>query len=144
MLIRDILRAKGSDVVTISPQSTVLDAVGLLMDENLGALVVTEEDDVAGIISERDVLRLMAEAPDALGGTTVSDIMTTDLVMAVPGDDVQYAMDVMTRNRVRHLPILADGLLAGIVSIGDVVNALRDGIETENRYLRDYIAGRPS
>ena len=93
------------------------------------------------ILSERDVLRLGTRDPTALATTAVGEVMTTELVVCVADDDMEYAMNVMTRNRIRHLPIVEDGTLAGIVSIGDLVNASRKVAEFENRYLRDYIQG---
>ena len=141
MRIRDILRTKGHDVITASPEESVLDAVGRLVEHDIGAVVVEEGDEVKGILSERDVLRLTARAADALATTSVSEIMSTDLVIGVEDDDLDYVMEIMTRNRVRHLPILADGTLRGIVSIGDVVNACRRQVEVENRHLKDYIHG---
>lgn len=141
MTIRDILQSKGSNVVTVTPERTVLDAMRLLMRHRIGALLVTEGEEIRGIITERDVLRVGAEDPDALRTARVEDAMTADLVVGVAEDDLDYVMGVMTRNRIRHLPIVQDGRLAGILSIGDVVNACRSSVEAENRYLRDYILG---
>ncbi len=142
MLIRDILRLKGRQVVTVRPEITVLDAMRTLVEHGIGAVVVSDGDEVLGILSERDVLRLGAEDPGALARRSVAETMTRDLVVGLPEDDIHYAMNVMTENRIRHLPIMADGELGGIVSIGDLVNACRREAETENRYLQDYIRGR--
>lgn len=141
MRILDTLRRKGADVVTIAPDRSVLEAMHLLVHHNIGAVVVVADDEILGILSERDVLRLGAEDPDRLRTAEVSEAMTTDLVVAVPEDPIQYAAAIMTKNRIRHLPIMEDGELRGIVSIGDVVNAIRGEIEVENRYLRSYIQG---
>lgn len=141
MKIRDILRTKGADVVQIDPDQSVLDAVGVLSEHRIGALVVTHGGTIEGVVSERDVLNLMADRPDALRETAVSEIMTTDVIVAVPTDDLDYVMNVMTNNKVRHLPIVEDGQLAGIVSIGDVVHEVRKSVEAENRHLKDYIQG---
>ena len=141
MKLRDILRTKGSDVIQIDPDRPVLDAVKVLTEHRIGALMVTEGGDIVGVISERDVMNLMAEQPDALTDTLVSDIMTTDVIVAVPDDDLDYVMNIMTNNKIRHLPIVDDGTLAGIVSIGDVVNEVRRTVESENRHLKDYIQG---
>lgn len=139
MRILDILNYKGRDVVTISPDHTVLGAMKVLVEHNIGAVVVEDGDHVRGIVSERDILRTVTREPSGFAGTKVDDVMTTDLVIAVENDGLDVVMDVMTRNRVRHLPIMRDGELVGIVSIGDVVNALRRDTESENRVLRDYI-----
>ena len=111
------------------------------MAHRIGSLMVLHEGEIAGIVTERDVLRLTDEAPEVLGQTEVQAIMTRDPIVAEPNDDLHYLMAVMTRNRVRHLPVVRDGVLVGIISIGDVVNALRRDAETENRHLRDYVQG---
>ena len=141
MLISDLLRTKGSDVVTIGPGANVLEAIRLLVERRIGAVVVTAGDEVVGILSERDILRLTVRGPERVAATPVSDVMTRDLVVALPSDDVPYVMAIMTHNRVRHLPVMDKGRLVGIVSIGDVVNASLSQVEAENRWLKDYIAG---
>ena len=141
MHIRDILRTKGTDVVTVEPDQPVLAAVRVLAKHRIGAVVVRSGQEILGILSERDVLNLAAHDPATLEQTIVSDAMTKDLVVGVPDDDLDYVMSVMTENRIRHLPIVVDGRLEGIVSIGDVVNACRRSVESENRYLKDYIHG---
>lgn len=141
MLMRDLLRAKGADVLTIGPDVPVQDAILLLVEHRIGALVVTAGENVLGILSERDVLRLAARGPELLMATRVRDVMTQDLVVALPSDDIPYAMAIMTFNRVRHLPVMDRGRLVGIVSIGDVVNASLSQVEAENRWLKDYIRG---
>jgi CBS domain-containing protein len=144
MKVNDILQAKGSGVTTISPDRTISEAIRLLMQHRIGALVVVDEAEIEGILSERDVLRLADEDPGQLGTIRVRDAMTRDLVIGEAGDDIDYVMEILTKNRIRHLPIVQDGQLAGILSIGDVVNALRTGLEAENRYMRDYVQGRIS
>ena len=141
MRIREIVQTKGPFVVTVDPDRTVHDAMKVLVQHGIGAVIVMRGDEIAGILSERDVLRLGAASPPALQTTLVGDAMTRDLIVAVPDDDLEYAMDVMTRNRIRHLPIVENGRLAGMLSIGDVVNAVRSKAESENRHLRDYIQG---
>ncbi len=141
MKIRDILRTKPEGVHTIGPEDTVLAAVRALSEHRIGALVVRREDDILGIISERDVMNLVAGKPDAVADALVQDIMTQDLIVGLPEDDLDYVMNVMTENRIRHLPIMTGQHLEGIVSIGDVVNAVRRKVETENRHLKDYIRG---
>lgn len=141
MKLRDVLRGKGTDVVWIGPERSVLDAVRLLTEHRIGALVVTRDDEIRGVISERDIMNLVAARPESVRDTTVADIMTEDVIVAVPTDDLDYVMNVMTNNRIRHLPVVDDGTLAGIVSIGDVVNEVRRTAEAENRHLKDYIQG---
>lgn len=141
MKLRDILRTKGSDVIQIGPDQPVIDAVRVLSEHRIGCLVVTRDSEIAGVVSERDIMNLMAAKPNALTDTLVSDIMTTDVIVAVLEDDLDYVMNIMTNNKIRHLPIVDDGELAGIVSIGDVVNEVRRSVESENRHLKDYIQG---
>lgn len=142
MRISDVLRSKGSNVVTIGPDRTVLDVVRTLVRHNIGATVVVEDGRPVGIVSERDILKLTARGPDALDSIQVRALMTRDLVTSEPDDDLDHVMNLMTNHRVRHLPILSDGELVGIVSIGDVVNRLRSESEEANRHLMSYIAGR--
>lgn len=152
MRIKDILDKKGSAVRTIGPDETVAEAVGQLCEHRIGALVVTgSSGQIVGIVSERDVLRESQEAFKQLADPAraatpaapkrVKDIMTKSLIIGVPADTVDYVMGVMTHNRVRHLPVVADGKLVGIVSIGDVVYASLGETTYENRLLKDYIHG---
>jgi CBS domain-containing protein len=141
MRIRDVLRRKGSAVVTVEPDRTVLQAMQTLVEHNIGAVVVTRDGAPVGILSERDVLRLGAAGPESLSTTLVQDAMTKEVVVGEADDLVEYAAGIMTANRIRHLPIVGGGRLIGVVSIGDVVNAMKQEKEVENRYLRDYIQG---
>ena len=141
MRIREIIQGKGGAVVTVDPDRTVLEAMQVLVQHRIGAVVVVRGQEIAGIMSERDVLRLGATAPAALENTPVRDVMTRDVIVALPDDDIQYAMEIMTKNRIRHLPVVENDRLAGMLSIGDVVNALRSHVESENRHLRGYIQG---
>lgn len=149
MRISDILREKGHDVATIGTGSSVHEAVRTLNEHRIGALVVTgDEGSVQGIVSERDVLRTAAETWDSgaeraerLRDRPVTGIMTRDVICAVPDDDLDYAMGIMTQNRIRHLPIMEDGRLVGIISIGDVVRSCLSQAAYENRMLKDYVQG---
>lgn len=144
MKIREILHKKGHQVVTIEPYRTLSEAVRLLVNQGIGSLVVTGEgvdETIQGILTERDILRVVDRAPGGLARLTVGEIMTRDVIVAEAEDDVAYLMEVMTRNRIRHLPVMEDGRLMGMVSIGDAVNILRQDVEAENRYLRDYVQG---
>jgi len=143
MKVREILAIKGEHVHTIEPERTILDAVALLVEHGIGALLVRDAaGTVAGIISERDVLRVSRDRSGALGTLRVADVMTRDLIVCVPDDDVDYAMGIVTKNRVRHLPVMDDGRVAGMISIGELVKARLDAAEYENRYLREYIEAR--
>ncbi|MCL7971105.1 MAG: CBS domain-containing protein [marine benthic group bacterium] len=141
MRISDVLERKGGEVVTVPPDGSVHAAMKVLVGNNVGSVIVVDGESPVGILTERDVLRLGAADPASLTGTRVSDAMTRDLVVATPGDLVEYAAGVMTSNRIRHLPIIDGGRLVGVLSIGDVVKAMKQEKEVENRYLRDYIQG---
>jgi CBS domain-containing protein len=142
MRVKDILRDKGADVVTIGGTATVHDAIMRLNKHNIGSLVVTAENGiVVGIITERDILREVAERCEEVKDRLVAEAMTRDVIIGVPGDDLAYVMGVMIKNRIRHLPVMDESGLVGIVSIGDVVNASLRKTKFENRMLKDYIHG---
>jgi CBS domain-containing protein len=143
MKVREILQVKGSQVYSIGPDQTVLDAVAVLMQHRIGALLVRDgAGGVVGVISERDVLRECLHRSTALGDIAVRDAMTSDLVVCLLDDDIGYAMGMVTKNRVRHLPVMDGDQVAGMISIGDLVKASLDEVQYENRYLRDYITSR--
>ena len=141
MRIADILHDKGHKVVTITEDRSVLDAVQVLVDHNIGGLVVTNDGKPSGILTERDILRLTAQSPGELGSMEVGAVMTTELITAGPEDKVAELMNVMTDNRIRHVPVVEDDRLTGIISIGDLLNACRVESEEENTQLRRYIQG---
>ena len=141
MKIRDLLNEKGYEVVTVPPSFPLQDAMRLLVEHNIGSVVVAQEKVVEGILTERDILRLASKDPVAMTSLKVQEVMTKDVVVALLDDSVDYVMEIMTRNRIRHLPIVDQGWMQGILSIGDVVNALRKKVEVENNYMRDYIRG---
>lgn len=141
MKVSDILLQKGSEVISIEPDRSVREAVDRLVERRIGALLVLEGGEIRGIITERDILRETAEHANRLDRRKVSDAMTSDLIVGVPDDDLNYVMGIMTRNKIRHLPIIDGNALKGIISIGDVVWASLTEAEFENRHLREYIAG---
>ncbi|MDX1622562.1 MAG: CBS domain-containing protein [Gemmatimonadota bacterium] len=143
MNVDSILGRKDStEVRTIGPESTIAQAIERLVEHNIGSLVVVDEgDDPVGIITERDILRCCANDPERLRRARVADEMSRDLIVGQPGDDIDYVMGVMTKNRIRHLPIVDGRDLVGMVSIGDVVNVQLQETRYENRHLRDYITG---
>ena len=140
--IEDLLKSKGREVHSISPQATLLEAASALAEHGIGALVVLDEGKLVGIISERDIVREARRGGLRLELVSVSEVMSADLIVGLPADDVAYVMSIMTQNRIRHLPVMAGKELAGIISIGDVVKAHISETQVENRMLRDYIAGK--
>jgi CBS domain-containing protein len=143
MKIRDILKDKGTEVATVKAEDTICDAVRILVEKNIGSLLVLDEDGgIAGIITERDILKQCHSRLESLKDKKVKEAMTKDLIVASPDDDLDYAENIMIQNRVRHLPIMSKKKLEGIISIGDLVNVLRGECRVENRYLKDYISGQ--
>jgi CBS domain-containing protein len=143
MDVDGILRAKGATVVTIRPDATIGELVRGLRDERIGAMVVSEDGrSVLGIISERDVVRGLADHGPRIMEAPIAELMTRNVVVCSPRDTVKQVMAEMTRRRVRHLPVVADGVLRGIVSIGDVVKNRLDEMETETNVLREVYLGR--
>lgn len=139
MRIARILESKGSQVVTTGPDTSLGDAVRLLAENRIGAVVVIDDGDPVGIFTERDLLRFMAtESPD-FEGTRVSELMTRELITASPTDDVASAMETMRVKHFRHLPVIDDGRMVGIVSARDVLDALRRSTQEENEHLKTYI-----
>lgn len=142
MRIADILRSKGNSVATVSPTATLADAIHALATHNVGALpVVDDGGQLVGIVSERDVVRqLHLHGPDVLH-VTIAEFMTSGVTTCGPTDKVADLALVMTTGRFRHLPVVVNGELAGIVSIGDLVKARIDLLESEREQLQHYIAG---
>ncbi len=142
MMISDVLARKGSGTVTVAPATTVPELLAVLAEHRIGAAVVTQDGDtVAGIVSERDVVRRMHAVGADLLAQTVGDLMTSQVHACAPGDAVDSVLGVMTERRVRHLPVLADGALVGLVSIGDLVKHRIDELQVERDQLTAYISG---
>lgn len=140
MLALEILELKGSDVATITPDRTIADALAELKERRIGALVVSsDQHTVTGIISERDIMLGIADNGAAALDVSVAEMMTTDVLTCSRDTSVEELMDLMTKRRFRHVPVVEDGQLVGIVSIGDVVKSRVDQLETETEDLVDYI-----
>jgi len=140
MRINDVIHAKPSqDVVTISPEATVRELIALLAEHNVGALVVSDDGErVSGIVSERDVVRRL-HADEAVLDAAVSEIMTSEVRTCAGTDAVTDLMQTMTEHRIRHVPVVADGRLTGIISIGDVVKHRIGELEFERDQLDHYV-----
>lgn len=139
MRISDVLRNKGATVATITPETSVSGLLTELSVRNIGAMVVVSPDGLLGIVSERDVVRMLHEIGAELLNRPVSEIMTTLVATCSPEDSVDNLSVLMTTNRVRHVPVVVDGRLAGIVSIGDVVKIRMEELEREQQQLQAYI-----
>jgi CBS domain-containing protein len=141
MRISDVLRNKGTDVFTVRPDTTVRDFLAVMVERRIGACVLSADGiTVAGIVSERDIARALHERGAAILADPVSAIATSDVVTASPDDSLDDLTRMMTERRVRHIPVLVDGRLSGLVSIGDVVKHRMDELETERQALVDYIS----
>lgn len=139
MRIADVLRNKGASVATITPETSVSGLLNELSVNNIGAMVVVSPDGLVGIVSERDVVRSLHERGADILRRPVAEIMTTMVATCAPNDSVDSLTALMTTNRVRHVPVMENGRLVGIVSIGDVVKNRMDELETEHRQLQAYI-----
>jgi CBS domain-containing protein len=139
MRIADVLRAKGAAVVTINPDATVTELLAGLAKHNIGAMVVVGPDGVVGIVSERDVVRQLHTHGASVLSRPVSKIMTAVVSTCSKTDTVDSLNSLMTENRVRHVPVLDNGKLIGIVSIGDVVKTRMEELEAEHQQLQSYI-----
>jgi CBS domain-containing protein len=141
MLVRSLLNQKGREVHRCSPDDSVQAALDRLIESRVGSLLVMVGESVEGIVTERDILRRGLGDVRKLRDQTVGEIMTREVVIATPEDSLQYLMGLMTRNRIRHVPVFSEGRLEGVVSIGDIIFALLEESAAQNRYLHDYITG---
>ncbi len=140
MRIADLLRAKGSEVATVPPRVSVTGLLEDLSRHNVGALVVMDGERLVGIVSERDVVRRLNERGAELLTAPVEEIMTTQVVTCGPNEPLDSLAAIMTERRIRHMPVVEDGKLVGIVSIGDVVKSRIEQLESDREQLESYIA----
>ncbi len=139
--VSQILKAKGHDVLTVPPETTVYDALKLMADKNVGALMVLEADDVVGIFSERDYARKVILAGKSSKELPVKDIMSSHVLYVRPEQSVEDCMALMTDKRIRHLPVIENKKLVGVISIGDVVKSIISEQEFMIHQLENYITG---
>jgi CBS domain-containing protein len=141
MLIADLLRHKGSTVYTIGPDNLVVELLASLAEHRIGAVVVANGAEIVGIVSERDIVRALHSRGVDVLSEKVSDLMTTNVISCSPSDSIDTIGSAMTEQRIRHMPVIADGKLAGIVTIGDVVAARIRQLEQDRGQLESYITG---
>jgi CBS domain-containing protein len=142
MLISDVLRAKGTQVITVTPDITVRQLLAVLAEHRIGAVVVSHDGAaVDGIASERDIVRALAQRGAGVMSEPVTAIYTAQVHTITPQTPIEEVMRMMTERRVRHAPVVAEGILQGIVSIGDVVKIRIGELETERTALTEYITG---
>jgi CBS domain-containing protein len=142
--IREILSHKGPQAWSISPEATVFDAIQMMADKNVGALLVTVGDRLVGIISERDYTRKVALKGKSSKQTAVKEIVTGQVIHVTPDHSVEQCMRLMTDHRVRHLPVLSGNQIEGVISIGDLVNWIISAQTSTIEQLQTYIAGYPA
>lgn len=140
-LVKHLLDGKGRDVLSIVPDATVLDAIREMAEKSVGALLVMEGDELLGIVTERDYARKVILKGRLSNDTPVRDIMTSEIATTTSDANVRACMNLMTDKRVRHLPVVDDGKVSGIISIGDLVKAIIDDQQQEIEQLGQYISG---
>ncbi|HLU05348.1 MAG TPA: CBS domain-containing protein [Woeseiaceae bacterium] len=140
-LVCHLLDSKGRDIVSIAPDASVLDAIRLMSDRGIGALVVMDGDSLAGILTERDYARKVILKGRASDATEVREIMTTDVITTTSSESVDKCMNTVTEKRIRHLPVVDEGRLIGIISIGDLVKAIISDQQQAIEQLEHYISG---
>ena len=141
--LSEVLKDKGTQVWSVPPDTTVYNALVLMADKNIGALCVTDGDRLIGIISERDYTRKIVLRGRSSRTTTVQEIISGHVITVTPESTVEECLHLMTDNRVRHLPVMTDGRLTGIVSIGDLVNSVISTQQNTIEQLQTYITGVP-
>jgi len=140
--VRVCLDMKGRRLITIGPDDTVEKAIRTMVDNKIGAMPVCDgKGNLIGIVSERDLLKECSQRAKRINKTPVKDVMTTDVVIGIPDDDLDYVMDVMTQKGIRHLPVMNGPKLEGMVSIRDVVDIQLEKSKAEVRFLNTYISG---
>lgn len=140
-LVKHLLDSKGRDIVSIVQEASVFDAIKLMADRAVGSLLVMEGDELVGIVTERDYARKVIIKGRSSESTPVADIMTTQIATASPEQSVNECMSLMTEKRIRHLPVMIDGKVAGLISIGDLVQAIISDQREEIEQLEQYISG---
>lgn len=140
MHVSAIIGDKGSAVFSVGPSDAVSTAVSMLSDKRIGAVLVIENDQVSGVFSERDVIQALSRVGAGVMSQPVKDFMTTDVVTCQRGDTIDHLMGLMTQKRIRHLPVIEDGKVVGMISIGDVVKFRIAEAEAEADALKSYIA----
>ncbi len=140
-LVRHLLDRKGRDVIAVEPNTSVYDAIKLMADRAVGSLLVMQDGELSGIVTERDYARKVILKGRSSETTTVGEIMSSDVITASVGQTVNECMTLMTEKRIRHLPVVTKGEVVGLISIGDLVNAIISDQQEEIEQLEQYISG---
>jgi len=142
MKLAGIIKEKGETVFSLDVDATVKDAVDMMVEKNIGAVMIMDGKRPIGIFTERDLLKRVCAKCGVLSETPVKEVMTAGVICGSPDDDIQYAINVMTQHRIRHLPICDETGLKGIISIGDILKLMYKSTEEENKMLRNYISDK--
>ncbi|HXY54086.1 MAG TPA: CBS domain-containing protein [Nitrospirota bacterium] len=142
MKVKELLSIKGIECFSILKDQSLLDAAKQMTECKIGALLVMDKGSLVGIVTERDIVKNAAKESLECKDVKIKDIMTTDLLVSKPGDDLEYVMAVMTQNNIRHLPIVDQHGLVGLLSMRDVVKIMVKNLKAENQYLKDMIGGK--
>jgi len=143
MHINDILAEKGGEIYAVTSGQSLLDAVTVMMEHNIGSVLVMDENRLAGILTNRHILSALRENGDVVTQYQVNDLMSAEVITCSPGDSIDQALQVMNQYQIRYLPVIEEGQLCGIVSMGDLVNASNNACWFENRLLKRYIKTWP-
>jgi signal-transduction protein with cAMP-binding, CBS, and nucleotidyltransferase domain len=141
MKIRDVIRDKGPEFIAVDSSALVDLAITKMVDRNIGAILVMEEGNLIGMFTERDVLKCWVNTRESFDKVQIRDVMTKDIMIVQPDDDLNYAMTIMINKKIRHLPVVENGRVTSIISIRDMVKAQVTNLQAEVHYLRDYITG---
>jgi len=142
MKVKELLSIKGLECFSITSDHSVLDGAKQMTDCNIGALLVMDRGSLTGIITERDIVKTTAEEGKQCKDVKIKDVMSTNLLVVKPGDDLDYVMAIMIRNNIRHTPVVEESGLVGLLSMRDVVRVLVKNLKAENLYLKDMIGGK--
>ena len=140
-IVKHLLDSKGSNIISIAMNASVLDAIKLMAEKAIGSLLIMDGSALKGIVTERDYARKVIIKGRSSKSTEVSEIMTTDVYTASPGETVSHCMSLMTKYKIRHLPVVDDGRVVGLISIGDLVEAIISDQQEEIEHLEHYISG---
>jgi len=146
MLVRALLQSKPKEIVTTRPGTTIDEAMDVLINKNIGCLPVVDDDGKpVGIISDKDIFRRIHKTKgDNYHNLKVADVMSTDLIVGVPEDDITYIAGIMDKNWIRHVPIMDEDKMVGLISLGDIITTQAEHAKIENRYLKLYTSGMGS
>jgi len=140
MKVKDLLKSKGLEVIAVDSEATVDVAITKMLERNIGAVLVMKDAEFVGVFTERDVVRCWERAP--FDKVKIEDVMSKDIIVVTPEDELDYVMTIMITKRIRHLPVVDHGRTVGLISMRDVVRSLVGNLKAEVHYLKDYITGK--